>query len=317
MHEHTQSTDEATFVWPQLDQSTYLLNVLIYKLVVSLSPATQVHNLNNLNARFRHSFWNRKPDWIAQRWLCVFHPVIDNPARSVIDIFSFQCIRGTLYSNPDRYCVTRPRFLLVRNVASCYDPWPHFFLHLAVQPEFFRSRGERVGSGKERAKEIVANRKESLSKDPRSELDRKSTDRFVSRAIISSLAYGSRDSWQFVREISRTYVSSRCRRTWFSVLLIVQRNDRATYSVNRADFVTRSELNASSREIRVETVAFMFVSVDTETAACEKVVELEIVGQTDDGACQSRVRVAFRSIRFPNRQDVHSRNNWKAADVDE
>lgn len=205
MHERSRSTDEATFVRPQLDQSTYLLNVLIYNLVVSLSPGAQVRHLNNFNARFRHSFWNRKPDWIAQRWLCVFHPVIDNPPRSMIDIFSFQCIRGTLYSNPDRYCVTRPRFLLVRNVASRYDPWPHFFLDLAVQPEFFRLRGERVRNGKERAKEIVANRKESLSKDPRSELNRKSTDRFVS--------------------------------------------------------VTRSGLNASSREIRVKTVACLYLYV--------------------------------------------------------
>lgn len=44
MHEHSRSTDEATFVRPQLDQSTYLLNVLIYNLVVSLSPGTQVRN---------------------------------------------------------------------------------------------------------------------------------------------------------------------------------------------------------------------------------------------------------------------------------
>lgn len=44
-----------------------------------------------------------------------------------------------------RYCVTRPRSLLVRNVASRYDPWPHFFLERAVQLEFFQSCGERKG----------------------------------------------------------------------------------------------------------------------------------------------------------------------------
>lgn len=55
--------------------------------------------------------------------------LIDDPP--MIDIFSSQWIRGTLIFK-SRYCVTRPRSLLVRNVASRYDPWPHFF--------FLRSR---------------------------------------------------------------------------------------------------------------------------------------------------------------------------------
>lgn len=250
MHEHSQSTDEATFVWPQLDRSTYLLNVLIYNLVVSLSPGTQVRNWNNLNARFRHSFRNRKPDWIAQRRLCVFHPVIDNPPRSVIDIFSFQCIRGTLYSNPDRYCVTRPRFLLVRNVASRYDPWPHFFLDLAVQPEFFRSRGERERE------------KESGKRKRTSERNCREQERITFERCRLFLL------WRTDPEIRGNSYEKLLVRTCRlvdeerdSVLLIVQRNDRAKYSANRADFVTRSELNASSREIRVKTVACLYLYV--------------------------------------------------------
>lgn len=75
--------------------------------------------------------------------------LIDDPPRLVIDIFSFQWIRGTFIFK-SRYCVTRPRSLLVRNVASRYDPWPIFSsLDRAVQPEFFRrwGSGER-GSGR-------------------------------------------------------------------------------------------------------------------------------------------------------------------------
>lgn len=76
--------------------------------------------------------------------------LIDDPP--MIDIFSSQWIRGTLIFK-SRYCVTRPRSLLVRNVASRYDPWPHFFfLRSRRSTRILSALGgeERVGKRKRR-----------------------------------------------------------------------------------------------------------------------------------------------------------------------
>lgn len=114
--------------------------------------------------------------------------LIDDPPRLVIDIFSFQWIRGTFIFK-SRYCVTRPRSLLVRNVASRYDPWPHFFfLRSRRSTRILSALGER-GAGKRKRRELSRGWI-AFSKRLGVELDRKSADRFVSRAILSPRAAG-------------------------------------------------------------------------------------------------------------------------------
>lgn len=117
--------------------------------------------------------------------------LIDDPPRLVIDIFSFQWIRGTFIFK-SRYCVTRPRSLLVRNVASRYDPWPHFFfLRSRRSTRILSALGER-GAGKRKRRELSRGWI-AFSKRLGVELDRKSADRFVSRAILSPRTSGRRN----------------------------------------------------------------------------------------------------------------------------
>lgn len=156
--------------------------------------------------------------------------LIDDPPRLVIDIFLFQWIRGTFIFK-SRYCVTRPRSLLVRNVASRYDPWPHFFfLRSRRSTRILSALGER-GAGKRKRRELSRGWI-AFSKRLGVELDRKSADRFVSRAILSPRTSGRRN-----------FCRSR-RGEWFSICApfeIVDENDSVGMSDSMLKFFQRED----------------------------------------------------------------------------
>ena len=121
-------------------------------------------------------------------------------------------------------------------------------------------------------------------------------DRLISRAIIFQEKLAS----DFPVVDERNFYSS-------------SENNRAMHSVSYAYFATpRSRSYVLSCEIRARVIEYFF-SIRRYGDAFGRIRRTET-----RRACQRRVRIAlffffifffFRSTRFPNRQDVHSRNN--------